>query len=308
MNRFSLALFVLLALIWGASYTFIKVSIDGLTAPQVVLFRLVLGAVFLIAVVRVRRVRLPQWGSVWAHLALTATLGMVAPFFLLAWGEQHTSAAMAGVLIGATPLITLAAATAALSTDRATLRRTTGLVIGFFGVIVVVSPWGSDPGTFGGQLAVLGAAASYAAQTVYIRKVLSAKGIAPLALATSQVIVATVLQAVVTPFTTWRTPSFTWPVLLSIVILGVVGTGAAYVIYFRLIADLGPTTASAVNYLVPVTAVLISLATLQETITWGMVVGTAVILAGLAFAENRIDLSRLRQAQATRGDAAREGA
>jgi drug/metabolite transporter (DMT)-like permease len=301
MKSSSATLFVLLALIWGASYTFIKVSIDGLTAPQVVLFRLVLGAAFLLLVVRLRRVALPRWGSVWGHMALTAVLGMVAPFFLLAWGEQHTSAAMAGVLIGATPLITLAAATTVLATDKATARRTVGLLIGFVGVVVVVAPWGTEAGTLGGQLAVLGAAASYAAQTVYIRKVLSAKGIAPLALATSQVVVATVLQAVITPFTEWRAPSFTWSIVTSIVILGVVGTGAAYVIYFRLIADLGPTTASAVNYLVPVTAVLISLATLQESITWGMVVGTVIILAGLAVAENRVRLDRPTAARAPSG-------
>lgn len=288
MNRLTVTLFVLLAFIWGASYTFIKVSLDGLTPSQLVLVRLVLGVVFLLVVITIMGVRLPAFGSVWAHLAVTATLGMVAPFFLLAWGERHTTAALAGVLIAATPLLTLSLATAALSTERATATKTVGLLIGFVGVVIVLSPWTSVGGTLGGQLAVLGAAASYAAQTVYIRKVLAARKVPPLALATSQLVVATIMQAIITPFTGWPTPSFTWPVTISIVLLGIFGTGAAYVIYFRLINDMGATTASTVNYLVPVTAVLVSLVTLREPITIEMVLGTVVVLAGLAIAENRI--------------------
>jgi len=93
----------------------------------------------------------------------------------------------------------------------------------------------------------------------------------------------------------WPAPSFTWPVIVSIVLLGVVGTGAGYVIYFRLINDLGATTASTVNYLVPVTAVLIGTVTLQESITPEMVLGTIIVLLGLAVAERRVDLSRLRR-------------
>jgi drug/metabolite transporter (DMT)-like permease len=295
MNRLSVLLFVLLALIWGASFTFIKVSLDGLTPSQIVLIRLVLGAAFLVIVIAVSRVPLPAFGSLWAHLVLTASLGMVLPFLLLAWGEQRTSAALAGVLIGTIPLITLTLATAVLPTERATVAKAIGLVIGFVGVVVVLSPWDIDGGTLGGQLAVLGAAASYGAQTVYIRRVLASRKIPPLALAASQLIVAVVVQAVITPFTGWPAPSFTWPVTASIVLLGVVGTGAGYIIYFRLINDIGATTASTVNYLVPVTAVLVGTVTLRESITPEMVLGTIVVLLGLAVAERRLDLTRLRR-------------
>lgn len=295
MNRVSVALFLSLALIWGASFTFIKVSLGGLAPSQLVLMRLVLGAAFLLVVISVSRVRLPAFGSVWAHMAVTASLGMVVPFLLLAWGEQHTSAALAGVLIGATALITLALATAVLPTERATVAKAVGLVIGFIGVVVVLAPWGVSGGTLGGQLAVLGAAASYAAQTVYIRRVLASRKIQPLALAASQLVVAVIVQALITPFAGWPAPSFTWPVAVSVALLGVVGTGAGYVIYFRLINDLGATTASTVNYLVPVTAVLIGTLTLGEPITLEMMLGTIIVLLGLAVAERRLDLSRLRR-------------
>ncbi|CAM3304776.1 DMT family transporter [Kibdelosporangium persicum] len=283
-----MVLFLLLGLIWGGSHTFITISLTGLTPSQLVLARLVLGAVVLLAIVRLRGIRLPAFGRVWGHIAMAAVLGLVAPFLLLAWGQQHTSAGMAGVLIGAMPLITLAFATTTLPGERATWRKTTGLLIGFAGVVLVVSPWGSAPGSLGGQLAVLGAAACYAAQAVYVCKVLSGLDIVPLALAAAQVLAAAALQAAVTPVFEWREPTFTWPVLVSILLLGAVATGAGYVLYFRLIRDFGATTASAVNYLVPVAAVVIGVITLSESITWSMAAGAVIVLLGLAVAENRL--------------------
>lgn len=297
MSRVNVALFILLALIWGASYTFIKIAVQGLTPAQLVLGRVLLGAVVLFAVLTYMKGKLPRSAAVWGHTVVTAILGMVAPFFLLAWGEERTSAAMAGVLIAATPLLTLAAVTAALPAERATWRKGVGFALGFAGVVLVIGPWSTSAGTLVGQLAVLGAALCYALQTVYVKKMLAAKGIPPLVSATTQVITATVLQALVIPFFPWRTPDFSAGVVVSIVLLGVVGTGLAYLIYFRLIGDIGAANASAVNYLVPVTAVLISLVTLAEPITWNMVVGTLVVLSALAFAENRVPaLTKARDA------------
>lgn len=288
MSRVNVTLFILLAFIWGASYTFIKIAVEGLTPAQLVLGRVVLGAVVLFAVLTYTKGKLPRSLAVWGHTVVTALLGMVAPFLLLAWGEQRTSAAMAGVLIAATPLLTLAAVTAALPSERATWRKGVGFVAGFLGVVLVIGPWSASGGSLAGQLAVLGAALCYALQTVYVKKMLAAKGIPPLVSATTQVITATVLQALVTPFFPWQTPNLTAGVVISIVLLGVVGTGLAYLIYFRLIGDMGAANASAVNYLVPITAVLVSLVTLGEPITWNMVVGTLIVLGALAFAENRL--------------------
>ncbi|MGW5049994.1 DMT family transporter [Actinokineospora sp. NPDC004072] len=302
MTRTNLALFALLALIWGASYTFIKVAVSGLSPAQLVLLRVLFGAAVLVVVLRVTGARLPRSAAVWGHTAVTATLGMVAPFLLLAWGEQRTTAAMAGVLIAATPLLTLAAATVALSTERATWRKAVGFVVGFGGVVLVIGPWHDGGGTLAGQLAVLGAAACYAAQTVYVRLMLAQRGIPPLVSATTQVVSACVLQAVITPFFPWQTPDLRWGVVLSVVLLGAVGTGLAYLIYFRLIGDLGAANASAVNYLVPVTAVLIGVLTLGEGVTWNMVVGTLVVLGALALAENRIAPRRPQPAPAASGE------
>lgn len=253
------------------------------------LARLVLGAAVLLSVVSVRKVKLPPVGIVWLHVAVTAVFGMVAPFLLLAWGERSTSAALAGTITAATPLLTLVAAATVLQTERATWLRTACLVVGFGGVILVISPWQSSRGSLAGELACLGAAVCYAVQTAYVRRFLSGRGFAPVALAASQLIAATALQAAaVTPLTAWQNPSFSGPVILSIAILGSVNTGVAYVLYFRLIRDLGATTAAAVNYFVPIFAVVIGVLALGDPVTWNMVIGTAVVLGAFALAENRV--------------------
>ncbi|AVT28178.1 EamA/RhaT family transporter [Plantactinospora sp. BC1] len=289
MTNGTLARFVLLALLWGASFTFIKVSLEGLTPAQIVLSRLVLGALVLLAIAAVRKVALPRGGlGVWGHLAGAALFGNVIPFLLLSYGEQGTGAGIAGVLVGSTPLLTLALAAAALPSERATTRKVVGLVGGFVGVVLLVGPWHSELGTLSGRLACLGAAVSYAIGFVYVRRFLSPRGLAPLSLAASQLVAAAVLQGLATPFLAWQTPEITGRVAGSVLFLGVFSTGLAYVLYFRLIGDAGATAASAVNYLVPVFAVLIGAVLLGEAITWNLVVGGLVVLVSVAYAENRI--------------------
>jgi drug/metabolite transporter (DMT)-like permease len=126
-----------------------------------------------------------------------------------------------------------------------------------------------------------------------VRKFLSPLGLAPLSLAASQLVSAAVLQALVTPFLDWHAPHLTTGVTFSIVLLGLLSTGLAYVLYFRLIGDVGATTASAVNYVVPVFAVLISVLFLGEPVTWNLLAGGLVVLVGVAYAENRV--SQLRK-------------
>lgn len=298
MTRSSLVRFLLLGLIWGGSNTFIKVSLRGLEPGQLVLARLVLGAAVLLGVLAVRRGRLPTALATWAHLAVTAVLGLSAPFLLLAWGEQRTSAAAASVLLGATPVLTLAVATLVLPAERGGWRRAAGLLAGFAGVVLVLSPWRIGSGSLAGPLACVGAAASYALQAVYARRFLTGRGVSPLVSSATQVTIAAVLQAAVTSPPGWRALA-DWPVAASIVVLGVVGTGVGYLFYYRLIDDVGATTASAVNYLVPVAGVLIGVVTLAESVSWNVILGAAVVLVSLAFAEGRVGRPRSGRPQET---------
>jgi drug/metabolite transporter (DMT)-like permease len=284
--------FLALALLWGSSFTFIKVALDGVTPSQLVLFRLILGAAVLLAIVQARRLRLPGDRRTWGHIAAAAAFGNVIPFLLLSYGEQSTGAGIAGVLVGSTPLLTLVLATVALPAERITSRKTIGMVAGFAGVVLIVGPWASGGGSIGGRIACFVGALSYAVGFVYVRKFLSPKGLAPMSLAAAQLVAATALQALVTPFLAWQTPHLTSGIVGSIAFLGVLSTGFAYVLYFRLIADAGATTASAVNYLVPLFAVLISVVLLGESVTWNLIVGGLIVLIGMAYAEDRLHRTR----------------
>jgi drug/metabolite transporter (DMT)-like permease len=284
--------FMLLALLWGSSFTLIKVSLEGLSPAQLVLARLVLGAAVLLAVAGIRRIGLPTGRAVWGHLAGAAVFGNVLPFLLLSYGERTAGAGIAGVLIGATPLLTLTIAYAALTAERASLRKVVGLVVGFGGLVLVVAPWRDAGGSLAGELACFGAAVSYAISFVYVRRFLTPRGLAPLALAAGQLLVAVFLQAAVSPLLEWGAVQLTGRVVVSILLLGALSTGLAYVLYFRLIADLGATTASAVNYVVPIAAVLIGAMLLGEPVTWNVAAGGLIVLAGMAYAENRLRLRR----------------
>lgn len=121
-----------------------------------------------------------------------------------------------------------------------------------------------------------------------MRRFLSPLRLAPLSLATAQLLTAVVVQALLTPLLDWHSPRLSVQVALSVVLLGLFSTGLAYVLYFRLIGDIGATSASAVNYLVPVFAVLIGVALLGEPVTWNLLAGGVVALTGVAFAENRL--------------------
>ena len=293
MSRTNLTQFLLLGVIWGTSYTFIKAALEGLSPTQLVLARLGLGLVFLVAVLALWSIGLPKIGRVWGHMAVSSALGMVIPFLLLGYGEQHTSAAMAGMLIAVLPLATLAAVTVFLPAEKVSRRKLYGFLLGFAGVALIVAPWEGAPGELTGQVAVIGAALSYAAQTVYIRKFLVPHGLSPVAQAAGQVIMALLLQTVTLPAFGWSAMSFSWPVVVSVLLLGVFGTGAAYVLYFRLITDLGAATASSVNYLVPVVGAVASTTLLGDTISWNMVAGVGIVMAGLAIAENRLSRKKV---------------
>lgn len=287
LTRPTLLKFLLLAVVWGTSYTFIKAALEGLSPGQVVLGRLGFGLAFLAVAGAMFRSRLPADRKAWGHLAVSSLFGMVIPFSLLAYGEERTSAAMAGMLIAVLPLATLAGVTLLLPNERVSRRKVIGFLVGFVGVTVIAAPWTGRPGELLGQLAVVGAAVSYATQTVYIRRYLVPYGFAPIVMATTQVITALMIQSVLTPKLAWTTPQITPQVAMSVVILGIFATGVAYILYNNLIQELGAATASSVNYLVPVVGAVASTTILGDRITLHMVLGVGMVLAGLAMAEGR---------------------
>lgn len=144
--------------------------------------------------------------------------------------------------------------------------------------------------TVGGSLACFGAAVSYAIGYVSVRRFISPLRISPLALATNQLIAAVALQAIIKPFFGWRPiTTVALGTILAVVLLGSLARGFTNILYFRLIRDVGAATASAVDYVVPILAVVFSVLLIGDAVTWNVVVGGIVALLGMAVAEGRLD-------------------
>ena len=283
----------LLSLMWGSSFLFMKVGLEGLSPQQIVLARMLFGAVVLVAIVAARRERLPRSGRIWAHLFALTVVANLVPFFLIAWGEESISSATAGVLNATTPLFTTLIALAALPEERPTSDKALGLVVGFVGVVVLLG--GGGRGEVGGYLAVLGASACYGVAFVYMRRVLSPTGLSPVVLSTAQIVAGALLMVIATPVIGRSPIDLDLAIVLSMIALGALGTGLAYLLSYSLVRDIGATGASLVTYLIPLAAVALGVIVLDERLQWNLPIGGAVVIVGVALAQGRFS-RRERQA------------
>jgi drug/metabolite transporter (DMT)-like permease len=287
-NRGTAVRMGMLALIWGSGFLWIKLGIGGLSPVEVTLSRLVLGSAVLFAVVAVRRGSLPRSPVVWGHITVAALFANAAPYLLFAVGEQHVASATAGMLNATTPLWTVLIALGSRHQHAVTARQAAGLVIGFGGAVLIFSPWQAVSGlASAGAIACLAAAACYAVSYVYMDKFLARRGIGPVVLSACQLGAASVWLALALAVTGAPAPRLDATVVASILILGMIGTGAAYVLNYQIIASVGATVASTVTYLLPIVAISLGFLVLGEHITLPDLAGIALILAGVALTRNR---------------------
>ena len=277
----------LLAFIWGWSFLFIKVAVEGMTPSTVAATRMALGFAVLLAVLRLRGLRLPAGRRWWRHFTVVAVAGSALPFTLLAWGEQHVSSALTSVLNASTPLFA-ALFVAALLGERLRPVQIAGLLLGFVGVGVAAGLAGADlaESSVAGEAAAVLAGAGYGVSFAYAKRHLV--GIPPLVAATGQLAAGTALLLPVAVVTTVRDGIALTPRrLLAISLLGILGTGVAYVLNYRSIAELGPTVASVVTYLVPVVAVVVGVVFLDEQFEHRLLLGGALTVAGIVLLNGR---------------------
>jgi drug/metabolite transporter (DMT)-like permease len=278
----------LLALIWGSGFLWIKLGIRGLSPVEVTLARLVLGSAVLFIVAAVQRGSLPRSPVVWVHITVAALFANAAPYLLFAVGEQHVASATAGMLNATTPLWTVAIALGTRHQRAITARQAAGLVIGFGGAVLIFSPWQAVSGLASiGAIECLAAAASYAVSYVYMDRFLARRGIGPVVLSACQLGAASVWLAIALGVTGAPSPQLDATVVASILILGLAGTGAAYVLNYQIIASVGATVASTVTYLLPAVAIILGFLVLGEHITLLDLAGIALTLAGVALTRKR---------------------
>lgn len=280
------AQFAFLALVWGSSFLFIKVGLRGLSVAQVAAGRIWLGAVALVGVALLGRRRLPRQPVVYAHMLVVGVLLCVAPFTLFAYGETHISSGLASIFNATTPLLTMVVASIFLPQERPTPAKLLGLAMGFGGVLVVMAPWrGVGGGSLLGELACLGATTCYAFAFVYLRRFVTPRGLDPITVALLQVGLAALVFALLAPFVAADPVALSWPVVWSMLALGVVGTGIAFWLNVNVVVGLGATAASTVTYLTPVVGVVLGVLVLGETLSWNEPLGAVLVVAGIALGQ-----------------------
>ena len=273
--------FLLLGAIWSSSFMWIKIAIQEVGPLTLVAFRVTFGLLFGIAVVLIQRVQVPRGLKAWSPLLVLGLTNVAIPFFLISWGEQYIDSAVASILDATVPLFTIVFASLFLKDDKMTLPKIAGLLIGFIGVVILMSKdIHSSAGSILGQAAVVLASVFYAGSGIIVRKTTEdmpgiVRGALPLASASAVMWLGTFL--VERPL---HIPQLgiSWVALLF---LGVVGSGIAFMMSSYLIHEIGPTRLSMVTYLFPLGGVLLGVTFLSEQLTWQLIAGAALIVTSL---------------------------
>jgi drug/metabolite transporter (DMT)-like permease len=283
MNGKNLLLLITLAALWGPSFLFIKVAVEEIPPLTLVLGRVAVGAAFLLIVLLSQGRRLPTDRRLWRHLAVVAMLHNALPWVLLSWGEQYIDSALASILNGTTPLFTIILAHFLVAGDRMTVPKTLGVLLGFAGLFLLILPslsGGAQASTWG-LLAVTAAAAVYGVAMIYSRNHL--RGLPPLVAPASQLLLATgyMLPVALLVDRPWTLDRPSTVALGSLFLLGILGTGLAFIVYYRLLETANPTYISMVTYVIPVFGVILGVLVLGEQLTWYALAGFALILLGV---------------------------
>ena len=276
------ALLLALSLVWGGSFFFVEIGLEGLGPYTVVAARVGLGALGLLLFLGLRGLALPSGLSDWWALFVMGLLNNAIPFSLIAWGQVRIDSGLASILNATTPLFTLVVAHLCTRDERLTPLKGLGVVLGLFGVAVLIGPnlgQGSG-GSLWGQLAILGAACSYAFASVWGRRL---RRLSPAVAATGMLICSSVvmlpLALLVEPLpAALPSPS----VLVALVGLGLLSTSLAYLLYFQILVRAGAVNLMLVTFLIPPSALALGVLFLHEPLEMSALLGLALIFAGLA--------------------------
>lgn len=292
-NRLDWLIFLALGFMWGSSYLFIKLAVDDFGTFTLVALRLIVGTALLWAVVLFARQPLPRERRVYGHLLVMAIINITIPFLLITWAEQSVESSLAAILTAPVPLFAIVLSALFLHDEPMRVNGVVGLVVGFVGVVIIVSGGLTGEGSsLAGEIALLGAAFSYACGAVYSRR--NVRGLPPMVPAVLQVTFAALITGVIA--LAFERPWTAQPdaeAVFSILWLGVLGSGLAYLAVFRLFAHWGATRTTLVAYVIPPIGIALGYLVLQEPIDAGIVVGTALVIAGIGLVNSRYGRRRL---------------
>jgi drug/metabolite transporter (DMT)-like permease len=267
-----------LVLLWGTSFMVTAIAVASVSPMGVVALRVLLGALVLIPVVVLRALRFPRNARAWGGFFLMAVVGNLAPFYLIAWGQQEIDSGIAGVLMAVMPLVTMLLAHFFVPGERLNLFKLSGFAMGIAGVILLLGP--TIEGGGGEVLRGLAVNTILARRLPHFNPLVAGAGVL---VAASLIIVP--LWAV--QELAGQEISFSRESILALVWLGIAPTGLATIIYFAVIGRAGPSFLSNINYLIPVVAFFTGVWVLSEPVTGTSLFSLVIILTGIALTRHR---------------------
>lgn len=285
------AMLLALSLVWGGSFFFNEIALEALPPLTVVFGRVVLAALILLCLGRALGVAPPTAPGLWAAFLLMGLLNNAIPFGLIVWSQTEIASGVAAILNATTPLFTVLVAHVATADEKITPARLLGVGLGFAGVAAMIGT--EATGRMGSEtlaeIAVLGAAASYALAGVFGRR-FARQGVAPLQAATGQVIASSVLLAPAALLIDrpWESPPPGPEAIGALVGVAALSTALAYWLYFRILATAGATNLLLVTFLAPVSAILLGVLILGESLAPRHLLGMACIGLALAVIDGRL--------------------
>jgi drug/metabolite transporter (DMT)-like permease len=297
------ALFAAVSVIWGMPYLFIKIAVDEISPSLMAWSRLAIAAAVLLPLAW-KLGALRGLGPRWRILTAFAAVEMAVPWPLLGFGEIHVSSSLAAILVATVPLFVALLAIRFDHSERPTTTRFVGMLIGLAGVVALVGiDVGGKRDELLGALAILVVAFLYAVGPMIVKRRLS--DVDPLGPVAASLGIATLL---LTPFALADLPDATpsADTFASIAVLGLLCSALAFLLFFRLIAEVGPGRATVITYINPVVALALGVAILDESVTTGVAVGLLLILAGSWLStDGRVPPGLAALADRLRGRAAR---
>jgi len=275
--------FIALGIIWSSSFLWIKIGVQEVGPMALVAFRLLFGVITAVAVAFYQKDVWPRDWKTWGIFAILGPTSLAIPIFLISWGEQTIDSAVASILNATVPLFTLVIAHFYLHDDKMTSQKVTGLLIGFAGIVILLSKdlFASAHNSALGQAAVILASLFYAGSAVYARRV--TQHVNGAVRAAAPLLTATLFMWMIGPVAEvpFKVPALpiTW---IAALWLGVLGSGIAMTLNYYLLHEIGPTRTTMVTYTFPPGGVILGVIFLNEKLSWQLFAGAVLIIASLA--------------------------
>lgn len=297
------SMLLLLSMLWGGSYFFVEIALLEWSPLLIVAVRVVVACAVIWGIVLAAGLPVPRSLRAWTAFFWMGLLNNIFPFLLIVWGQKEIESGLAAILTAAAPIFSVLVAGFWLKDEPLTRSKLLGTALGLIGVVVLIGPsaLAGLSANLLAQLAVLGAALSYAFAGVYARR-FTRMNVDPIVAASGQLLMSSLIMIVLVlvfeaPAQLIESSAKIWAV---VGLMAIFSTALAYILYFRLLASAGATNAILVTLLIPVTAILLGALFLDERLQWLHFLGMVVIGLGLSVIDGRLWHRLIRLRQATR--------